>query len=210
MYEVHLLAEKDACLLIELAREIQTSLRITNAMPSFPAGNGGMALLEVGEKCEAIDQVKRFIERYNNFSIVSSTERPDGTVSLYIHIDDMCGFRALSRSGCFITSFDITPQGYDIRLLVGGKGRLHTFITSLEKEGFRIRVLKKRSTLPTSSDLSDRQREVIHAAFHKGYYDVPRRISLKELADSMGVSPSSVDEILKRAQKKILSYYLSG
>lgn len=48
-------------------------------------------------------------------------------------------------------------------------------------------------------DLTERQRETLRLAVQEGYYDIPRRISTKELADKLGVSDQAVTERLRRA-----------
>ncbi len=51
--------------------------------------------------------------------------------------------------------------------------------------------------------LSDGQHEAIRVATERGYYDVPRKTSLEELADELEVSHQSLSERLRRAQKAL-------
>jgi hypothetical protein len=51
--------------------------------------------------------------------------------------------------------------------------------------------------------LTRRQVEVFRRAWVEGYFEVPRRVSLTELSNRMGVAASSLSEILAVAEKKL-------
>lgn len=58
------------------------------------------------------------------------------------------------------------------------------------------------------TDLTDPQREALATAFEMGYFDVPRRITLVDLADELGVSDQAVSERLRRAESKLIRRHL--
>lgn len=58
--------------------------------------------------------------------------------------------------------------------------------------------------------LTDRQREVLEAAFEAGYYDWPREISGEDLADRMDISQPTLSEHLTTAERKLLSLLFEG
>ncbi len=47
--------------------------------------------------------------------------------------------------------------------------------------------------------LSEPQREALELAIEKGYYDIPRRCTTKELGEELGISDQAVTERLRRA-----------
>ncbi|HET7324678.1 MAG TPA: helix-turn-helix domain-containing protein [Halococcus sp.] len=53
--------------------------------------------------------------------------------------------------------------------------------------------------------LTDRQLEVFETAVEKGYYDIPRQATHKDIADGLGCAPSTVDEHLRKAESRILT-----
>lgn len=55
--------------------------------------------------------------------------------------------------------------------------------------------------------LTDRQRSVMEAAYHAGYFDWPRGSTAEELADSIGVSSPTLHNHLRRAQRKLLAAF---
>jgi hypothetical protein len=55
-----------------------------------------------------------------------------------------------------------------------------------------------------SAVLTTRQSEVFHRAMAAGYFEVPRRVTLTELAERIGVAVSSLSEMLAVVEKKLL------
>lgn len=58
------------------------------------------------------------------------------------------------------------------------------------------------------SDLTPRQRETLITAHGKGYYDIPRRITLVDLAEELDVSDQAVSERLRRGESKLIRNHL--
>jgi len=55
--------------------------------------------------------------------------------------------------------------------------------------------------------LTERQLGVLKAAVSMGYFDTPRRASIKDVARGMKISPSTAVEHLRKAEKKVLENY---
>ncbi len=71
------------------------------------------------------------------------------------------------------------------------------------------------ATLATTERLRPRatsrrlgQREVLKLAYKMGYFDPDRKITLTELAERIGVKAPTLEEILRRALRKAVKYYL--
>tara|TARA_B100000029_G_scaffold45676_1_gene42116 strand:+ start:1857 stop:2501 length:645 start_codon:yes stop_codon:yes gene_type:complete len=52
--------------------------------------------------------------------------------------------------------------------------------------------------------LTDKQREVLELAVSRGYYDDESDVTLKQLADEMGIARSTIGEHLKRAESEVM------
>lgn len=52
--------------------------------------------------------------------------------------------------------------------------------------------------------LTDRQREILALALDRGYYEVPRQITLEDLADELDVGLAAVSEGLRRAEERVV------
>ncbi|MDG7006881.1 MAG: helix-turn-helix domain-containing protein [Nitrososphaerota archaeon] len=57
--------------------------------------------------------------------------------------------------------------------------------------------------------LTTRQEQILSIAFEGGYFDFPKGVGLKELASETGIKTSTLAEILRRGQRKILGEYLT-
>ena len=56
--------------------------------------------------------------------------------------------------------------------------------------------------------LTDRQQEMLAAAFEAGYYDTPRSASLTQVAESSGIAKATCSDILHRAEGKIINRFM--
>ena len=59
-------------------------------------------------------------------------------------------------------------------------------------------------------ELTDRQRSAIEAAYHAGYFAWPRESTGEKVADSLGVSPPTFHQHLRKAENKLLSALLEN
>jgi predicted DNA binding protein len=67
--------------------------------------------------------------------------------------------------------------------------------------------MKKRH-IESIDRLTDKQIHVVKNALELGYFDHPRRITVRGLAKKTGIAPSTLSERLKRAAKKMAEFYL--
>lgn len=93
----------------------------------------------------------------------------------------------------------------------GSQEQLSDMLTEMKAAGFDISLEKLQDyrVRETSLDaLTDRQHEVLEAAYTLGYYDVPRRSSTAEIAAELDVDDSTVAEHLQRAEHNLLKTLL--
>ncbi|NYZ74285.1 helix-turn-helix domain-containing protein [Candidatus Micrarchaeota archaeon] len=55
--------------------------------------------------------------------------------------------------------------------------------------------------------IAPKQAETFQKALDYGYYDIPKKISIEELAEKLGLSPSTVAEHLRKAEAKLLPIF---
>lgn len=56
--------------------------------------------------------------------------------------------------------------------------------------------------------LTDRQRECLEVALHRGYFDVPRESSLEDVAAALDVDKSSASVTLRRATNRVVDWFV--
>jgi predicted DNA binding protein len=58
-------------------------------------------------------------------------------------------------------------------------------------------------------DLTDRQRATLEAAYHSGFFEWPRDATGEEVADSLGVAPSTFSHHLRKGQQAVFEVLFS-
>lgn len=53
-----------------------------------------------------------------------------------------------------------------------------------------------------------RQREILNKALDEGYFEIPRQITLQELADEMDIAKTTASQHLRKAEKKIMEFFI--
>ena len=88
---------------------------------------------------------------------------------------------------------------------------LRGFIVNLQKEHFDIKILKIQNEKlneiyfpQVMPFLTKSQKKAIELATQRGYYNFPRKVELKDLANESGISLSTFREHLRKAEKKIM------
>jgi predicted DNA binding protein len=93
----------------------------------------------------------------------------------------------------------VSEKGYDLKI------KSRRYIDT--KEAITLETFKTSgfTKLRTASELlTDRQMEVFDLACRYGYYEVPQRTSIEELAQKLGISQSTCAELLRKAENKLL------
>ena len=83
---------------------------------------------------------------------------------------------------------------------------LTELLDRMKKEQVDVKILKL-SSVADVENLTSHQRSLVEMALEEGFFDYPRRITLRELSKKMGISASTASEVLRRAERKILASY---
>ena len=87
---------------------------------------------------------------------------------------------------------------------------IHVAIKYYGGELFSIKkeILKSVTSLETTPHLTAKQLEAIKLAYKEGYYNYPRRLTIPQLAKSVKRSYSTFQENLRKAENKLIDYFL--
>lgn len=92
---------------------------------------------------------------------------------------------------------------------LGNEQQIKDFMGGLVATGIRYRVVRLTdanfSPISPLNMLTEKQREVLITAHKLGYYDIPRRITSKELAKKLGLVDSTVVEHLRKAEQRLIT-----
>ncbi len=96
---------------------------------------------------------------------------------------------------------------------LGSEQQVGEFIKKTTALGIRHKVvlLTEANFSPDSplSMLTEKQREVLIAAYKLGYYDIPRRINSEKLAKKLNIGSATLGEHLRKAEQRLLIHILA-
>ena len=118
-------------------------------------------------------------------------------------------FRALLTSGNLPQFPYALEDGWMVCELTSSQERLSQFGDELEETGFAFEVVWVTQSVDPTELLTDRQRQYVTSALERGYYDTPRRCSLTELADELGISKSTASTVLHYAEESIVKAFFA-
>lgn len=120
----------------------------------------------------------------------------------------VCGYCGLHLAkDCIVRSVSSTKDGWVVWHVIGYSSSIKNFLNSLVKEKITFKTLSHR-TLRWNGILTQRQEMFLKAALEHGFFDHPRKISVRELAAQLGVSPATVSESLRKSMKKVVKEYM--
>ncbi|MCE4624999.1 MAG: helix-turn-helix domain-containing protein [Desulfurococcales archaeon] len=148
--------------------------------------------------------------------------RISGTSNTYYTIiGNTCGgtivYVTMPAKGCnkriFCPLATPSPRMYPISTIIEN-GRMKSLVIAaykkdleiLSKHGFRLRIIDYSENSELA--LTERQEQILLKAFLNGYYSYPRRIDLKAIAEKVNLSLSTVAELLRKAEIKLVKRYL--
>jgi len=192
----------------DVSKKYPTPIKFIECMPYGDTGGRGLIKIETEE--EKIEDIIEDIKNHPDVCRVDISPLKNGGVLGSIITNKCVACKALTGSDCFLTSALSLGDGrVEWRLITGAKGSLVDLIGKLETYGCKVE-LKSTTQLTKKSMLTARQEEIIRVAFEKGYYDYPKKITIKRIAQIFNISPSTLSEILQRGERKIIWEHFRG
>ncbi|HYB76074.1 MAG TPA: helix-turn-helix domain-containing protein [Nitrososphaerales archaeon] len=187
----------------ETAKEFGTKLNVVDCK-SFNK-TGMTLLLEMKGEPGAMRKTVAAFRKMGG--IRQALEGSDGgdTVPLLLVLDRPNVCRASSDSAiiCLDCPLNAESQPASWRFIVRRTNDLRQILTRLSHDGVETRI-EDVSPLDQKATLTGRQKEIIATAVGKGYFEFPRKISLTNLSQLVGVKPSTLSEILRSAERRIM------
>ncbi|MFC7079793.1 helix-turn-helix domain-containing protein [Halorussus caseinilyticus] len=116
-----------------------------------------------------------------------------------------------------ITFLDVTADTTEsrVRARVPNRDALCAYRDACREMGFPFRLVGIYDESETNADgqqygVTTPQREALVCALAAGYFDVPRRTTLTELAEDLGISDQALSARLRRGQASLVENALDG
>jgi predicted DNA binding protein len=122
-----------------------------------------------------------------------------------------CGLcNIIAESGCFLESaVRINRDTLVWNLLSPDTESISNLVHKLKDGGCDVSEISIHEQ-NIQHGLTNRQRQVVLTAFELGYFDIPQRTNLDVLAERLGCAKSTLDIILRKAERKIVVQYFNG
>ena len=189
----------------EIPEKHPVTVKVLDRVPY--SEKGVKDLVEIVGPAEIMDEVLRDIKKNPLVSHMDTTVTERGKIigSVTTSRCDIC--RILTDADVFLISAETKSGGkVDWTLVLSDKEVLKDIFDHLKKKSV-VAELVKLTKIDDKESLTERQDKITHVAFERGYFDYPKRISLRELARMFDVSPSTLSEILRKGQRKIVLDY---
>jgi len=83
-------------------------------------------------------------------------------------------------------------------------------VSSMKEAGLKVNVVKMGKFEPQAGVLTEKQERIFWLALKGGFFDYPRKIDTVELAEKLGISPSTLSEITRRGMRRLLESYFKN
>ena len=188
--------------------EFPSVIRILDCR-SLPDGEGVQELFEVTSAAELSEKIVDYLRQDSYVYGIDIVKAGHGKVigSLKTHKCTAC--RAFAGADCFLVSATSKPDGKLEWAVLGSDTMVKSLMRALENQKVRGEVVKI-SRFKGEEELTVRQENILQIALEKGYFEFPKRITLRQLARVLDVSPATLSEILRRGQKGVLEEHFRG
>lgn len=169
------------------------------------------------------DEVDPLVESFRDdadetsVSSIEEIDRIDEEVLVRIEIaDDFDGlFAAITTSDAMVLHAVSTPERWELQLQFVGQTQLASFYQRCADEGIELSLQRIYNPgLPGDPNfevhLTTLQRETLLEALDAGYFSVPRRTNLVELAAKLNVSDTAISQRLRRGMSTLIETTISG
>lgn len=189
----------------EISLKYPVVIKVIDRVPY--SDKGVKDLVEISAPADMIDDVLSDIRANPLVAKVDTTVTDKGKVfgAITTARCEIC--RILTDADVFLISAQSRGAGkVDWTLILSDKKVLKDIFDHLKSKNVDAELVKL-TKIDDKETLTDRQDKITQVAFERGYFDYPKRISLRELARMFAVSPSTLSEILRKGQRKIVLDY---
>lgn len=82
-----------------------------------------------------------------------------------------------------------------------------SIISALESNNFKVKILELGKFKLKGKALTENQERILWLALKTGFFEYPKKINIIKLSRKLGVSPSTLSEIIRRGVRRLLENY---
>ncbi|KAB1188584.1 MULTISPECIES: bacterio-opsin activator domain-containing protein [Haloferax] len=169
---------------------------------------GGVSASDVVEKAVTYDEITK---------VRIVTDGTDESV-LEVRIDEASLLLTAIDHGASIEALALSNGSGSLALHVAADADHGALVEAVSGSAPNVSVVAKREVEQTAQStesfrheldgkLTDRQKTVLETSLVSGYFEWPRGSTAEEVADSLGISPPTLHEHLRAAERKLIETY---
>lgn len=170
---------------------------------SYYARSGGNALEVVEMDGPRWPEIVKSIGALDTVDEVEVLDSTDKQAKVRISAKHCALPAAIEASGILPQLPFEVAQGCDKWLLLSEREHAKEFYEKLKSQDIGVKITYSGEYAPSAA-LTPRQQEVLAAAVRFGYYDYPRRITLSDLAEKLGVAKSTLSQSLTMIESEVM------
>ena len=179
-------------------------MEIINFFPYDFEESIGNALIEI--KYYNIDSILLEIKNHPSVFEFNILEQEENRVKLNVKTKDPYLLYGVIKCGVLVDFPVNIRDGYAYWRLISTRSRIDELLTLFEQKNIDFELLNignsPYSLEDDKSRLSFEESEVLDKAIKQGFFEIPRKISLEELANKLGKSKSALSVMLRKIIKK--------
>jgi predicted DNA binding protein len=209
--ELEFTVEDGSTTIFGCSRALDGELVVDRVLPQ--SGSAYVAYGSVEDTtAERFRQVMADVNGIDRARVVSE----DGsTLQVELRVSGPSVATAIADHGGRFERLDAADGGGQVRMSVPAGTAVSEFIDAFVNRYPNAELTARRErpgdeAVPDRSEdaLTDRQHEVLKAAFHSGFFEWPRDSSGEDVAETLGISPPTFQEHLRRAERKLAARYV--
>jgi len=138
----------------------------------------------------------------------------DGATTLEVHASDGTLAHPFVECGANVTTATAADGRCRVNVELPPDANVRAVLEGVCRQFPDTELLAKRETdptdgeaLPDGTEMTDRQREALEAAFQAGYFDWPRESTGEEVAESLDISSATLHSHLRKAESRLLESF---
>lgn len=160
---------------------------------------------------EKLRQVEEWIESYNPRDVHIGPGI--GPRVIRVEFDTLPDELAFLLNTVRVQNISLHPQSVASVILSDTQSTINAFVktinTSAKVSEHEVRIRESTNrTPPMPVNVTPRQTEALSLAVALGYYEVPHRVGLREIAVKMDMSLGALSGLLRRAESSVLHSYV--
>lgn len=159
-----------------------------------------------------LDSVINLIQNHPSVFEFSVLEKEENKIKINVKTKDPLLLYAIIKCGVLVNFPVRVQEGFAFWRLVSSRDRIDRLLSIFEEKKINFQLLRIGNSPYTIDDNKNKltldESNILETAISLGFFEVPRNISLEELANHLGKSKSSLSVMLRKIIKKKVMFEL--